>query len=165
MILDGSRVVEDADIFPLLRGRGRLSQGSLLGLRRCFKLTPNADIQGHALHGTNPANQHGSPPNCLSEHSTAAGKCFDICDSITDWSVSLVRKSNSTRLPPASTALARTGGIGGSVGINIFEIADTPARSSQEKGARINGFAPRISVDTSPQRQYAQGGRLTSKHK
>ena len=45
----------------------------------------------------------------FTEDPATARTCFDIRDSITNRSFPLVRKSYSTRVPPASTALARAG--------------------------------------------------------
>ena len=48
----------------------------------------------------------------LATNPAAARRCFNIRHSIRDWGFTLVRGSDSRRLPPASEALAGAGGIG-----------------------------------------------------
>jgi hypothetical protein len=77
------------------------------------KQTLHVGIQGHAPHGTNPANQHGSPPELFSQKiqpllSNVATSVIRSC--IEEYS--LVGELHSRRLPPASEALASVGGTG-----------------------------------------------------
>jgi hypothetical protein len=67
--------------------------------------------QGRPRHGTE-FSQSAWLTSELTEDSAAILERCDICHSITDRSVSLVRQPDSTRLPPASEALAGAGATG-----------------------------------------------------
>jgi hypothetical protein len=79
----------------------------------------------------------------LAEDPADARKCLDIRHSIKDWSVPLVRKPNSARLPTASEALAGASGIGGIQLTFILLVA-----YSARPGTRMGQPQPVILLET-----------------
>src|SRR2546423_866916 len=61
------------------------------------------------IHATSMAHER----TVFSESPAAISECFDICNSVADWSLALVRKQDSARLSSTSATLVRPGAIDG----------------------------------------------------